>query len=338
MRRIVLAAVLLCGLAVALGGGLLYYHWFYAPLPTGRQPMTIEIEAGQSLRAVAARLANRGILAYPQDLDWLARLRGVSGKIKAGEYRLKPGITANGLLSLLISGRVVRHALTIVEGWTFKRMLGALAADRNIRHTLKNVRGKALMTRLGHPRQRPEGRFFPDTYRFPRGMSDVAFLQRAYRAMQRRLKAAWRKRAPNLPFETPYEALILASIVEKETALPKERPRIAGVFVRRLRRGMRLQADPTVIYGLGKQYHGDITAQDLKRDTPYNTYTRGGLPPTPICLPSLVSIRAVMHPAAGNALYFVAKGDGSHYFSATLKQHDRAVRKYLLRDQQPSRH
>jgi UPF0755 protein len=337
MRRIVTAAFVL-GVLIAVCGGVLYYRWFREPLPFGQQPITIEIKAGQSLRAVAARLASRGVLAYPQDLDWLARLRGVSGKIKAGEYRLKPGLTANGLLNLLISGKVVRHALTIVEGWTFKRMLAALAADRNIRHTLKNVRGKALMARLGHPRQRPEGRFFPDTYRFPRGMSDVSFLRHAYRAMQRRLKAAWRKRAPNLPFKTPYDALILASIVEKETALPKERPRIAGVFVRRLRRGMRLQADPTVIYGLGKRYHGDITAQDLKRDTPYNTYTRGGLPPTPICLPSLISIRAAMHPATGKALYFVAKGDGSHHFSATLKQHDRAVRKYLLHAQQPDRH
>ncbi|MHB8424607.1 MAG: endolytic transglycosylase MltG [Gammaproteobacteria bacterium] len=309
---------------------LAYWSWYIVPVVPGNTAVDVEVTPGQPLRAVAAQLHAQGALPHPFDLVLLARLRGDASTIRAGEYLVQPGTNVAGLLALLKSGRVVMHSLTLVDGWTFAQVLQAVEQDPELRHTLKGLDDSVIMTRLGHPGENPEGRFFPDTYQFPKGTTDAAFLERAYRTMQDHLHAAWQARAQNLPYKTPYDALILASIIEKETAQPVERAEIAGVFVRRLEKGMKLQSDPTVIYGLGNAYNGRITYQDLRTDTPYNTYTRYGLPPTPICMPGLPSIEAALHPASGNALYFVARGDGTHQFSATLQQQDAAVRKYQL--------
>ncbi|HET7923008.1 MAG TPA: endolytic transglycosylase MltG [Gammaproteobacteria bacterium] len=322
---ILLAAV--CVLAVAAW----FYHTCYRqPLLTGTQAVVIRIAPGQPLRAIARHLAERGVLAHPLNLVLLARLRGQSSAVRAGEYRIQPGTTVAQLLDQLASGQVLLHSLTLVDGWTFKQVLDAVERDPDLMHTLTGLKPAQVMARLGHPNEHPEGRFFPDTYSFAHGTTDVAFLERAYRSMQQKLAAAWQQRAQNLPYQSAYEALIMASVIEKETGRPDERARIAGVFVRRLQKDMKLQSDPTVIYGLGDSYTGNITLHDLRADTPYNSYTRHGLPPTPICMPPLAAIEAALHPAAGDALYFVARGDGTHQFSATLAEQNAAVRKYQL--------
>lgn len=332
MRRLVALLVLVVLLVIA---GSAYWRGFLAPVVTGTRAVDVEVTPGAPLRQVAAELHAQGVLPQPFELVWLARLRGDTHSLRAGEYLVPPGTSVAGLLDLLKSGKVVLHSLTLVDGWTFKQVMQAVDSDPALSHTLVGKDTAAVMAALGHPGEAPEGRFYPDTYQFPKGTSDVAFLQRAYRDLQSHLESAWQKRAPGLPYRTPYEALILASIVEKETAQPKERGEIAGVFVRRLEKGMRLQSDPTVIFGLGDAYNGKITYQDLRTDTPYNTYTRNGLPPTPICLPSLASIEAVLHPTPGDALYFVARGDGTHQFSATLAEQNAAVQKYQIRHPQP---
>lgn len=332
MRRLVALLVLVVLLVIA---GSAYWRGFLAPVVTGTRAVDVEVTPGAPLRQVAAELHAQGVLPQPFELVWLARLRGDTHSLRAGEYLVPPGTSVAGLLDLLKSGKVVLHSLTLVDGWTFKQVMQAVDSDPALSHTLVGKDTAAVMAALGHPGEAPEGRFYPDTYQFPKGTSDVAFLQRAYRDLQSHLESAWQKRAPGLPYRTPYEALILASIVEKETAQPKERGEIAGVFVRRLEKGMRLQSDPTVIFGLGDAYNGKITYQDLRTDTPYNTYTRNGLPPTPICLPSLASIEAVLHPTPGDALYFVARGDGTHQFSATLAEQNAAVQKYQIRHPRP---
>lgn len=315
--------------------GTAYWRGFLAPVVTGTRAVDVEVTPGAPLRQVAAELHAQGVLPRPLDLVWLARLRGGAHSLRAGEYLVPPGTSVAGLLDLLKSGKVVLHALTLVDGWTFKQVMQAVDSNPALRHTLAGMNSNAIMAALGHPGEAPEGRFYPDTYQFPKGTSDVAFLQRAYRDMQSHLESAWQQRAPGLPYQTSYDALILASVVEKETAQPTERGEIAGVFVRRLAKGMRLQSDPTVIYGLGNAYNGKITYKDLRTNTPYNTYTRNGLPPTPICLPSLASIEAALHPAPGDALYFVARGDGTHQFSATLAEQNAAVQKYQIRRHRP---
>jgi len=264
-------------------------------------------------------------------LRLLARWNGQAAKLKAGEYWLAPGTTPPQFLDQLVAGRVKVYSLTIVEGWTFRQMLRAIHVHDAIRQTLAGLGGDEIMDRLQRPGEHPEGHFLPETYRFPRGTTDLEVLRWAYAGMDKVLAKAWSGRAEGLPLGSPYQALILASLVEKETALPAERPVIAGVFLRRLAIGMKLQTDPTVIYGLGEAFDGDIRRADLIRDTPYNTYTRDGLPPTPICLPGRASIQAAVNPAAGDSLYFVARGDGSHQFSRTLSEHNAAVRRYQLR-------
>ncbi|MGB9430227.1 MAG: endolytic transglycosylase MltG [Gammaproteobacteria bacterium] len=315
---------------IIIVAGTLAWRWYYTSVVTGNRGVDVEVTPGAPLREVAAELHNQGALPQPLDLVWLARLRGDADAIRAGEYLVEPGTSVAGLLNQLKSGKVVMHSLTLVEGWTFAQMLAAVENDAALRHTLKGLSDAAIMDKLSHSAQSPEGQFYPNTYQFPKDTSDTAFLKRAYRVMQEHLAAAWRARAPDLPYKSPYEALILASIVEKETAQSKERGEIAGVYVRRLQKGMRLQSDPTVIYGLGSTYIGRITYKDLRTDTPYNTYTRNGLPPTPICMPGLPSIEAALHPAPGNALYFVARGDGTHQFSATLAEQNAAVQKYQI--------
>ena len=314
----------------AMGAGYLYRDFRRTPLPVGPKGYRLLVPQGASLRQVAARLHRDGILRHPALLVWLGRWRGDAQRIRAGEYALGQGLRPDGLLDRLVRGQVVQHQLTLVEGWTFHRMMQAVEAEPALVHRLRGLDDAAIMAAIGHPGEKPEGRFYPETYRFPRGTTDIAFLQRAYDAMAERLRSEWAGRAPGLPLKNPYQALILASIIEKETARDEERPLIAGVFIRRLQRGMRLQTDPTVIYGLGEAFDGNIRRRDLAHDTAFNTYTRPGLPPTPICLPRGTSIHAALHPAAGDALYFVSRGDGSHQFSATLEEHQRAVRKYQL--------
>ncbi len=307
-----------------------YRRWTDTPLPV-TAPVTVYVAPGTAVQTLAANLAAQGILPNARDLAWQARLRGVANAIQAGEYHLQPGLTAVGLLDKLVRGEVLLHSLTIIEGSTFAELWAQISANPNLQHTLGEQPPADLMAQFGQPDMSPEGWFLPETYSFPRGTRDLDLLRQIYQAMQNYLQQVWPQRAADLPFDTPYEALILASIIEKETAVPAERQQIAGVFVRRLQRGMRLQTDPTVIYGLGKRFDGNLRREDLLRDTPWNTYTRSGLPKTPIALPGKESIYAALHPAAGDALYFVAKGDGSHYFSATLDEHNQAVRRYQLR-------
>ena len=301
------------------------------------EPVVYEIRTGQSLEGVARDLTRLRILERPAFLIWHARLNGTASKIKAGEYELSPGLSAAGLLELFVSGRVLQRSLTIVEGWTFLELLDAIRNAPTLKSTLDGVAAENVMAKIGLADIHPEGRFLPDTYHFPKGTTDAEFLIRAFRAMERYLDEAWSGRDAGLPFDTPYDALILASIVEKETAVPEERGRIAGVFVERLRKGMRLQTDPTVIYGIGAAFDGNLRRRDLDRDTPYNTYTRKGLPPTPIANPGPAAIAAVMHPVVDGSLYFVAKGDGSHHFSATYEEHDQAVTRYQLRRRSESK-
>jgi UPF0755 protein len=271
------------------------------------------------------------LLDQPQVWVAWSRLTRSDSTLKAGEYELQPGLTPRGLLALLSSGQVMLHSITFIEGSSFVDVRNALAANEAVLNENANRSDADIMRALGEPELHPEGQFFPDTYRFPRGTTDLELLTIAHRRMQDELRKVWETRATDLPLASSYEALILASIVEKETALARERAQISGVFVERLRRGMRLQTDPTVIYGMGLSYSGNIRRADLSRDTPYNTYTRPGLPPTPIAMPSRESLQAAVQPDVTGALFFVATGagDGSHYFSKTLAEHNLAVRRYL---------
>jgi UPF0755 protein len=298
------------------------------PLAVPGSGFDLVVKPGSSLRSVAQQLTDREVLEHPLYLVVLGRYLDLDSRIKAGEYQLAPGLTPEQLLHQLSEGKVVQHGITLIEGETFRQMMERLRLDPVLEHTLVSDQPEDVMKEIGYPGLHPEGRFLPETYYFPRGTTDVELLRRAYLDMENFLHQAWPERDEGLPFETPYEALILASIVEKETAVPEERPRIAGVFVRRLEKGMKLQTDPTVIYGMGDSYDGDIRFRDLRQDTPYNTYTRSGLTPTPIAMPGKEAVLAVLHPADGKELYFVARGDGSHHFSATLKEHNRAVDRY----------
>jgi UPF0755 protein len=324
-RRKAAFAALLAGCLLA--GGYLAWYWL-RPLNPGEAIYVLRPGAGP--QSLARELVARGVLPEGTSFVWGTALLGRSGRLKAGEYRFTDGLSAWQLLEQVVAGRVVEYPLRLVEGWTFAQALQALARAPKLTQTLAGLTPGQIMARLGHPGQHPEGLFFPDTYNYTANQTDLAILARAYERMQNTLQREWESRAANLPFKEPYEALILASIVEKETAQPDERPMIAAVFINRLRRNMRLQTDPTVIYGLGARFDGNLRLRDLRSDTAYNTYTRSGLPPTPIALPGAASIRAVMHPAQTRALYFVARGDGRHVFSETLAQHNDAVIKYQL--------
>jgi len=338
LRRAGIALAALAGLAALglLAGHGALQRWLDAPLATGATAIEIEIPRGQPLTVTAQELAGRGVLDHPRWLQLYARATGVDARIKAGEYSIPPGTTPRGLLALFESGAVVQHSVTIVEGWTFRELRKALEAEPHLDNTLAGRDEAAVMAALGEPGTPAEGLFFPDTYLFGKGTTDLEILQQARNRMRRELDAAWAARAADLPIQSAYEALILASIVEKETALAAERPRIAGVFTARLRIGMRLQTDPTVIYGLGAGFDGNLRRADLERDGPYNTYTRTGLPPTPIALPGTAALRAAVGPDERGELYFVATGlpDGSHEFSRTLAEHQQAVRRYLVRYRQ----
>jgi UPF0755 protein len=333
MRRLLqLFAILIVLVALAVGGlAWRGNQWLQQPIAGLQERTTFEVPRGAHMRSVAATLQERGLLDQPDVWILWARLMRRDVALKAGEYELQPGLTPKGLLALLSSGQVVLHSITFIEGSTFADVRNALAANDAVRNDNRERKDDEIMRALSEPGLHAEGQFFPDTYRFPRGTTDLELLTIAHRRMQDELRKAWEQRAADLPLASAYEALILASIVEKETALERERAQIAGVFVERLRRGMRLQTDPTVIYGMGLTYDGNIRRADLSRDTPYNTYTRTGLPPTPICMPSLESLHAAVQPDVSGALFFVATGagDGSHYFSKTLAEHNLAVKRYL---------
>lgn len=327
----------LIGFTVLIGSLLLGWAWMQyedfrnTPLTIAQDSVIFEVPKGTNLAAVAQDLEEAGLIKEARYLQWYGRYTGQASRIRAGEYRLTNTMLPDDLLALLVSGKSVTYSLTLLEGWNLRQVRAAVAAHEALEQTLEGIDNKAVMTLLGLPGEHPEGRFFPDTYQFTRGMSDLEFLRRAQRMMDRELAAAWAQKAGGVPLKTPYEALILASIVEKETGQADERPQIAGVFARRLRKGMKLQTDPTVIYGMGERFDGNIRRADLTEDTPYNTYVHTGLPPTPIAMPGRGALLAAVNPAPGKAIYFVAKGDGTHAFSATLAEHNAAVRKYQLK-------
>jgi UPF0755 protein len=312
---------------VSAAGIYLYWAWHH---PLNAQAEVYVVEPGTSLRGLARELYRRGVLSEPYTLTWLGYITGRSRQLKAGEYRFPAGISAAELIDQVVAGRVIKYSLVFPEGWNFRQVMGAVRAAPKLTSTLDGLTPAQIMAHLGHPHLHPEGRFFPDTYYYSKGHTDAQILSSAFDKMQTALQQAWNERAPALPLKSKDEALVLASIIEKETARADERPMIAGVFVNRLRKGMRLQSDPTVIYGLGAAFDGNLRLRDLHTDTPYNTYTRRGLPPTPIAMPGRDSLVAALHPAETSALYFVARGDGSHVFSATLEAHSAAVAKYQL--------
>ncbi len=323
-------------LLLVVTGGWLYrdYQQFAAGPMQIPAKATVVVQAGENLRRIVTELQQRKYTAAPFTY-WrvLATAMGVTRVLHVGEYALEPGMSPSTLLDRISEGQVVQHMFTIVDGWTFAQLRNSLAHTPGLQHVSAQLSSADIALRLGISGGHPEGWFLPQTYAFVLGESDFDILVRSHQAMQQMLARLWAQRATGLPITRSYQALILASMVEKETAKPAERPEIAGVFERRLSIGMRLQSDPTVIYGLGSAYHGDITFKDLAADTPYNTYTRAGLPPTPIALPGEPAIQAVLHPATGKALYFVADGQGGHVFSDTLAEHNLAVQRYLLHNQ-----
>jgi UPF0755 protein len=324
-----LAWLALAGLiaVVALAGSL--YRYAHVPLPLDSLPREFELKSGSGLRSIARQMVQEGVLSEPWRFTLMARVLGKAGEIKAGSYEIVRALTPLELLEKVTSGDVIQEQLTFPEGWTFLQWRRALSEQPKLRHDSQPLSERELLDRLGATGYgSAEGWFYPDTYRFTRGASDLYLLQQAHDRMKKQLDRLWNARAPDLPFKTPYEALILASIVEKETGLEADRPLVAAVFVNRLQRGMKLQTDPTVIYGMGAAFDGNLRKEDLQRDTPFNTYARDGLPPTPICMPGLASLAATLNPPKSDALYFVARGDGSSHFSRSLAEHNRAVARY----------
>jgi len=303
----------------------------YSPLEVRALPVEVEIPRGAGLRTTIATLEKAGVSLQRREFELLARGLGRSRDIKAGNYLLNEAPTPLALLEKLTRGDVRQAELRLIEGWTFGQFRAALNASPDLRHETASLDNEQVLALLQIPETHPEGLFFPDTYLFARGSSDAAVMRRAYHAMQRHLQAEWEGREPGVPYHVPYEALIMASIIEKETGLAAERELIAGALVNRLRIGMRLQVDPTIIYGLGEAFDGNLKKKHLLEDGPYNTYTRAGLPPSPIAMPGLASLHAAMQPAKTDALYYVSRGDGSSHFSRNIGEHNRAVSKYQLK-------
>jgi len=335
MNRLILAVIgvlVVVALTVAVLG-LRASQFLDSTMAIPGESVVFEIPAGTAFAPISRDLAERGYIEHPDWFRWYARLTGTAGSVRAGEYLIDAGTTPRQLLQMFVAGDVQLYSFTIIEGWTFRELIAALSGNDTVEASIDFEDWPAVLESLGAEEGHPEGLFLPETYRYPKGTTDVDILRQAYTLMQETLTEEWQGRAVNLPISSPYEALILASIVEKETALASERPRIAGVFTRRLEQRMRLQTDPTVIYGIGEAFNGNLTRLDLRTNTPYNTYTRRGLPPTPIALPGRASISAALRPAPGSEVYFVATGlgDGSHKFSDTKAEHDIAVREYLRR-------
>ncbi len=334
-HRVLKALVALTLLAAVAFGGWAWqrYHGFAdTPIALAGVERIITVERGDGFQDILDKLRDAGV-SEGGDLEWklLAHDMQVIARLQVGDYSIRHGITPRELLAKLESGKVIQHRFTLVEGWSFRDLRAALANDPTLEKKATDLDAAALMAAIGRAGQHPEGRFLPETYHYTRGQSDLDLLRRAALAMDKALDDAWQARAQDVPIETPEQLLTLASIIEKETGKASERPEIAGVFARRLRMGMRLQTDPTVIYGMGSAYDGNIRRSDLTTDTPYNTYTRAGLPPTPIAMPGRAALFAAGQPADGDTLYFVSRGDGSHVFSATLAEHNRAVACHQLK-------
>lgn len=323
-----LRAVLALLLIVALAAGAVW-QWLRTPLNLAAPSVELSIEPGTNPAEVARAWVAAGVQTDARWLYQWFKFSGQARQIRAGSYEVHAGVTPRALLDKMVRGDQILEQLRLIEGWNWRQVRAALAAAPSLKPATAAMTDEQVMAALGHPGVAPEGRFFPDTYAYSRGVSDLTVLKRAQAAMQRRLADAWAQRADGLPLKTPEEALILASIVEKETGAPADRNRVAAVFVNRLRIGMPLQTDPTVIYGLGDDYDGRLRKRHLQADTPFNTYTRGGLPPTPIAMPGAASLTAALHPAPVNSLYFVSRGDGSSEFSEDLAAHNRAVDKYI---------
>ncbi len=323
MKRLLILIVVA---ALAVAGAS--YWWLHQPIVTGEAAVELEIEPGTAPRGVAQAVQAAGMQVNADVLYWWFRLSGQDRKIRAGNYEVPVGTTPASLLARLVRGEDSQRALTIVEGWSLKQVRAALAKEENLKPDSAAMTPEQIMDALGRPGVAAEGRFFPDTYAFAKGSSDIALLKRAMQAMDKRLDAAWSLKDADSPLKTPEDLLTLASIVEKETGKAADRGLVAGVFINRLRIGMLLQTDPTVIYGLGDKFDGNLRKRDLQTDTPWNTYTRAGLPPTPIAMPGKASLMAAVQPESTKALYFVAKGDGSSHFSESLDEHNRAVNRY----------
>lgn len=324
LKTLILALI---GIALAAGGWL--YYWSGQPLTASDQAaIPFEVKAGSNLHTTAQQIAQAGVPINELAFSLLARFSGKASKFKAGNYELKPGTTPWRLIDQLVRGEFAQESLVIIEGWTFHQMRLAIAQHTGLRHDTVQWTDQQILEQVAPDYKQAEGLFFPDTYLFAKGASDLQLYKQAFLQLQKRLNDGWQKRDPDTPYKSPYEALIMASIIEKETGQKSERNMIAGVFTNRLRKGMLLQTDPTVIYGMGDKYQGQIHKRDLLTDTPYNTYTRGGLPPTPIALPGAASLAAALNPARTQALYFVSRNDGTSQFSNSLEDHNRAVNQY----------
>ncbi len=306
-------------------------YYAYSPLTLPNTPFEFSLKPGSSLKSIAREMQQDGLLEHGWQFVWMARLLGQSGQLKAGNYAIDHPVSPLELLNIISKGEVSQSQVSVIEGWTFKQLRDALNTSPDITHDTLSLTDQEILLRIGATENHPEGLFFPDSYYFAAGSSDLRIFKRAYQTMQKHLQEAWLARAPDLPLQTPYQALILASIVEKETGTPSDRAMIAGVFVNRLRKGMLLQTDPTVIYGMGDKFDGNLRRRDLLADTTYNTYTRRGLTPTPIALPGVAAMQAALHPVQTDALYFVSRGDGSSQFSSSLTAHNRAVNQYQIR-------
>ena len=336
MKRIIVTCSLVSLVLAAIGALLLSRYYdeqvvaLHAPLPIPTQTL-FTVEPGTNLKQLANEFAEREWLQEPEFFYWYIRHKELPTGIKAGTFALDQQMSVLDAVALFVEGRETQYSFSIIEGWNFRQLRAALRASPHLQQTLSDLDDKQVMERLGHADLHPEGMFLADTYLFPPGTTDLATLQRALEALQRRLAVVWEGREEGLPLKSDYEALILASIIEKETAAQEERPLISGVFVARMRKDMKLQTDPTVIYGLGAAFDGNLRKRDLRADTPYNTYTRKGLPPTPIAMVGESALRAAVHPEIDGSLFFVSRGDGTHKFSRTYKEHLRAVRKFQLR-------
>ena len=326
-------------ISLTICGWLGFTWWSFLGTPLiakNAQSQNFVFAEGSSVKKAALSLKQQGLIKYPIFFTLSVRLSGKEHNLQAGEYVIEPGMTPRDLIDKMVKGDVLLHSFTIVEGWTFSQMIDALNKEQNVKHTIQGLKPEEIMERIGAPGEIPEGRFASDTYLFRAKTDDIYLLINAYNLMQKRLYNAWNNRSKDLPYNCPYEALIVASMIEKETALAKERTIISGVILRRLKKGMLLQVDPTVIYGLGEKYSGKLSKNDLTVDTPHNTYTRKGLPPSPIAMPSEDSIIAALHPDHGTSLYYVSKGDGSHEFSNTHEEQVKAIKKYIRGQAQQS--
>jgi UPF0755 protein len=323
IKKLIVTAAIVSVAAVAG-----FQWWASRPITTQGKAIPFAIASGSGVSGAAQQMATAGVPVNPFLFGLLARVTNQAGRIKAGSYELDPDMSPQRLLTRLVKGEFAQDSLTVIEGWTFRQMRQVVDTAPNLKHDSSKLSDEELLAKVTADYKAPEGLFFPDTYLFAKGTSDLDIYKQAHEAMAKRLKAAWDKREPGLPYTDPYQALIMASVIEKETGKKNERGMIAGVFVNRLRTGMLLQTDPTVIYGMGDKYDGKIRKKDLETDTPYNTYTRAGLPPTPIALPGVASLAAALTPAKTDALYFVSRGDGTSHFSVNLNEHNKAVNQY----------